>query len=89
MKCWTFSSTPAPASDSEEKPADARAKMILALPHWPSQRDRTTQQFRRQSAPSELLGWALAAASRAAPLDVTAAGTLLEHLVNVHDVKCR
>src|SRR5436190_11856751 len=37
-----------------------------------------TTLFRSQSAPPELLGWALAAASRAAPLDVTAAGTLLE-----------
>jgi SagB-type dehydrogenase family enzyme len=46
----------------------------------------STRLFRRQRAPSPLLEWGLAAAGRAVPLDAAPAGTLLEHLVNVHDV---
>jgi SagB-type dehydrogenase family enzyme len=46
----------------------------------------STRFFRRQSADSELLRWALPAACRAVPWDIAAEGTLLEHLVNVHDV---
>ena len=46
----------------------------------------STRLFRRQRAPSPLLEWGLAAAGRAVPLDAAPAGTLLEHLVSVHDV---
>jgi len=46
----------------------------------------STRIFRRQAAPPALLEWGLAAASRAVPLDAAPAATLLEHLVNVHDV---
>ncbi len=46
----------------------------------------STRLFHRQRAPSPLLEWGLAAAGRAVPLDAAPAGTLLEHLVSVHDV---
>jgi len=46
----------------------------------------STRLFRRQQAPSSLLEWGLAAAGRAVPFDAAPAGTLLEHLVSVHDV---
>ena len=46
----------------------------------------STRLFRRQRAPSPLLEWGLAAAGRAVPVDAAPAGTLLEHLVSVHDV---
>src|SRR5438552_6894082 len=59
-------------------PADRVDKVIL--------RRGSTGLFRRQCAPSPLLEWGLAAAGRAVPLDAAPAGTLLEHLVSVHDV---
>ena len=46
---------------------------------------RLTRLFRRQRAPSPLLEWGLAAAARPCPWPAPA-GTLLEHLVSVHDV---
>lgn len=46
----------------------------------------STRVFRRQAAPARLLEWGLAAAARAVPSDASPEGTLLEHLVNVHDV---
>src|SRR5262249_26389455 len=46
----------------------------------------STRLFRRQTAPAPLLEWGLSAAVRAVPVDAAPAGTLLEHLVNVHDV---
>jgi SagB-type dehydrogenase family enzyme len=46
----------------------------------------STRLFRRQTTPAPVLEWGLAAASRAVPVDAAPAGTLLEHLVNVHDV---
>jgi SagB-type dehydrogenase family enzyme len=46
----------------------------------------STRLFRRRRAPSPLLEWGLAAAARAVPLDAAPAGSLLEHLVSVHDV---
>ncbi len=46
----------------------------------------STRVFRRQTAPTPLLEWGLAAACRAVPVDAAPAGTLLEHLVSVHDV---
>jgi hypothetical protein len=47
----------------------------------------STRVFRPERASSELLEWALPAATRAVPLDAAPAGTLIEHLVNVHDVE--
>lgn len=47
----------------------------------------STRVFRPEAGSTELLGWALPAAARAAALDATPAGTLIEHLVNVHDVE--
>ena len=47
----------------------------------------STRVFRAERAPTELLEWALPAAARAVPLDAAPAGTLIEHLVNVHDVE--
>ncbi len=46
----------------------------------------STRLFRRRTAAAHLLEWGLAAATRAVPVDAAPAGTLLEHLVNVHDV---
>ena len=46
----------------------------------------STRLFRRQTAAAPLLTWGLSAASRAVPVDAAPTGTLLEHLVNVHDV---
>ena len=46
----------------------------------------STRVFRAERAPTELLEWALPGAARAVPLDAAPAGTLIEHLVNVHDV---
>jgi SagB-type dehydrogenase family enzyme len=46
----------------------------------------STRLFLRQTAPAPLLEWGLAAAARAVPVDAAPAGTLLEHLVTVHDV---
>jgi SagB-type dehydrogenase family enzyme len=45
-----------------------------------------TRMFHQETAPSSLLEWGLAAASRAVPSDATAGGTLLDHLVVVHDI---
>ena len=47
----------------------------------------STRVFRTERASTELLEWALPAAARAVPLDAAPAGTLIEHLVNVHDVE--
>ncbi len=47
----------------------------------------STRVFRAQRGSTELLEWALPAATRAVPLDAAPAGTLIEHLVNVHDVE--
>jgi SagB-type dehydrogenase family enzyme len=74
-------SRPAPArveAPLEADPADRVEHAIL--------RRGSTRLFRRQAVPSTVLEWSLAAASRAVPLDAAPAGTLLEHLVNVHDV---
>jgi len=47
----------------------------------------STRSFRVEQAGPELLEWALPAAARAVPLDAAGAGaSLIEHLVNVHDV---
>lgn len=45
----------------------------------------STRLFQQEAGPPDLLGWGLPAAARAVPLDVAPAGTLLEHLVNVHE----
>lgn len=47
----------------------------------------STRVFRAERAVPELLEWALPAAARAVPFDAAPAGTLIEHLVNVHDVE--
>jgi SagB-type dehydrogenase family enzyme len=71
------------------------APVIVDPPSSPAAGDRveevilrrgSTRLFRRQTAPAPLLEWGLAAACRAVPVDAAPAGTLLEHLVNVHDV---
>jgi SagB-type dehydrogenase family enzyme len=72
-----------PAPTTVEPPADAAAsggveQVIL--------RRGSARLFRRQTAAAPLLEWGMAAASRAVPVDATPAGTVLEHLVNVHDV---
>jgi SagB-type dehydrogenase family enzyme len=46
----------------------------------------STREFRQETAPTALLQWGLAAATRPASLDVAPSATLIEHLVNVHDV---
>jgi SagB-type dehydrogenase family enzyme len=46
----------------------------------------SSRELRRETAPTALLEWGLAAAARAASLDIAPSGTLIEHLVNVHDV---
>lgn len=46
----------------------------------------STRMFRRQTAGRPLLDWTLAAGCRATGLDATAGGSVLGHLVNVHDV---
>jgi SagB-type dehydrogenase family enzyme len=74
-------SKPAPAMvelPPDTNPDDRVEDVIL--------RRGSTRLFRRQRAPSPLLEWGLAAAGRAVPLDLAPAGTLLEHLVSVHDV---
>ena len=74
-------SKPAPAMvepPPDSDPDDRVEHVIL--------RRGSTRLFRRQRAPSPLLEWGLAAAGRAVPLDAAPAGTLLEHLVSVHDV---
>ena len=74
-------SKPAPAMvepPPDTDPDDRVENVIL--------RRGSTRLFRRQRAPSPLLEWGLAAAGRAVPLDAAPAGTLLEHLVSVHDV---
>jgi hypothetical protein len=74
-------SEPAPAMvdpPADTDPDDRVENVIL--------RRGSTRLFRRQRAPSPLLEWGLAAAGRAVPLDVAPAGTLLEHLVSVHEV---
>jgi SagB-type dehydrogenase family enzyme len=74
-------SKPAPAMiepPPDTRPDDRVEDVIL--------RRGSTRLFRRQRAPSPLLEWGLAAAGRAVPLDAAPAGTLLEHLVSVHDV---
>ncbi|MGH9136565.1 MAG: nitroreductase family protein [Acidimicrobiales bacterium] len=74
-------SRPAPAAvdTAPDGYADDRVERVIL-------RRGSTRIFRRQTAASSLLEWAMAAASRAVPLDAAPAGTLLEHLVNVHDV---
>ena len=47
----------------------------------------STRVFRPERGAAELLDWALPAAARAVPLDVAPAGTLIEHLLNVHGVE--
>ena len=74
-------SRPAPVvvePPSQADPNDRVERVIL--------RRGSTRLFRRETAPSALLEWGLAAAARVAPLDAAPAGTLLEHLVTVHDV---
>jgi SagB-type dehydrogenase family enzyme len=46
----------------------------------------SARELRHETAPTALLEWGLAAATRAASLDIAPAGTVIEHLVNVHDV---
>jgi SagB-type dehydrogenase family enzyme len=46
----------------------------------------STRVFRTERAAPQLLEWSLPAAARAIPSDAGPAGTLIEHLVNVHDV---
>jgi SagB-type dehydrogenase family enzyme len=65
---------PPPGTDPDDRVED----VIL--------RRGSTRLFRRQRAASPLLAWGLAAAARAVPLDAPPAGTLLDHLVTVHDV---
>ncbi len=74
-------SRPAPAGvePPPDTDADDRVERVIL-------RRGSTRLFRRQRAPSPLLEWGLAAAGRAVPLDAAPAGTLLEHLVSVHDV---
>ena len=72
-----------PAPTTVEPPPDAAAserveQVILSR--------GSTRLFRRQTAAAPLLEWGLSAACRAVPVDAAPAGTLLEHLVNVHDV---
>ena len=74
----------APAARAVEPPAQADAAdrvedVIL--------RRGSTRLFRRQPAPGALLRWGLAAATRSPKFDSGPAGTVLEHLVNVHDVE--
>jgi SagB-type dehydrogenase family enzyme len=74
-------SQPAPAvveAPPNTDPGDRVEHVIL--------RRGSTRLFRRQRAPSPLLEWALPAAGRAVPLDAAPSGTLLEHLVSVHEV---
>lgn len=74
-------SRPAPAEIDPPAGADAGRRIenvILAR--------GSTRVFRVQRAAPELLEWALPAAARAVPFDAAAGGTLIEHLVNVHDV---
>ena len=47
----------------------------------------STRVFRTERGSAELLEWALPAAARAVPLDAAPALTLIEHLVNVHDME--
>ena len=47
----------------------------------------STRVFRPERGAAELLDWALPAAARAVPLDSAPAGTLIEHLLNVHGVE--
>jgi SagB-type dehydrogenase family enzyme len=68
----------APPAGPSVDPTDRIEDVIL--------RRGSTRMFLRELAAAPLLDWALAAAARAAPLDAAAGGTLLEHLVNVHDV---
>ena len=74
-------SRPAPAMvdpPPDPDPHDRVENVIL--------RRGSTRLFRRRRAPSRLLEWGLPAAARAVPFDAAPAGTLLEHLVSVHDV---
>ena len=74
-------SMPAPAAvepPPDTHPNDRVENVIL--------RRGSTRLFRRERAPSPVLEWGLAAAARAVPLDAAPAGTLIEHLVSVHDV---
>lgn len=71
------------APDYVEPPArasDARTIEDVIL------RRGSTRVFRQERVAPEVLQWSLAAATRAATLDCTPAGTLIEHSVNVHDV---
>lgn len=74
----------APAPTTVEPPSgadpDDRVEDVIL-------RRGSTRLFRRERAPAPLLAWGLGAATRAVPLDAAPAGTLLEHLVNVHDVE--
>jgi SagB-type dehydrogenase family enzyme len=47
----------------------------------------STRVFRTERAASQLLEWSMPAAARAVPFDAAPAGTLIEHLVNIHDVE--
>ena len=74
---------PAPAPTELEPPASAdpddRTEDVIL-------RRGSTRLFRPETAAGPLLTWALPAACRAVPIDAAAAGSLIEHLVNVHDV---
>jgi len=74
-------SKPAPATVGAPPDADTddRVEHVIL-------RRGSTRLFRRHRAPSPLLEWGLPAAARAVPLDAAPSGTLLEHLVSVHDV---
>jgi SagB-type dehydrogenase family enzyme len=47
----------------------------------------STRVFRTERALPQLLEWSLPAAARAVPFDAAQDGTLIEHLLNVHDVE--
>jgi SagB-type dehydrogenase family enzyme len=49
----------------------------------------STRVFRPGRAAAPLLDWGLPAAARAVPVDAAAGGTLVQHLVSVHDVEGR
>jgi SagB-type dehydrogenase family enzyme len=81
--CTAAAESCQPAPRSIEAPpkvdrADRVEEVIL--------RRGSTRLFRLQPAPVDLLGWGLAAATRAAPFYGAQNGTLLEHYVNIHDI---
>jgi SagB-type dehydrogenase family enzyme len=75
-------STPAPAEVNPPAGAEEAQRIEDVILQRGS-----TRVFRVERASTELLEWALPAAARAGPLDAAPAGTLIEHLVNVHDVE--